>query len=1093
MTKLGKSFFKDKWVDWVVHVPVIIRGVRRNGRNRGMPYERTKRLPVSDLNVALSRQSEGLSDAQAARNLKASVLTQLGNPEPNDIILELSDESYYLDATREWTFSQQAMQVVDDQVVVDTVLDQPLGALRDVSYQLFCGDEILESAFEQRPDKLCVARQLAELMRLPVQEVLSDFDAITGIGSKWREEGITPRQIRSFCVWRQAPMFYVDCQGRLLDKFEPAIKEQRAVAFTSWNGHAFFYKSARTVARCEPIGDRPQAKYRGERKPGETPEFKDWREWEGEVGSGHFYAEDLEQVRRELLAEGHCPKVVMRSMSEWRCLRLRVRGGEDCVICAFHEDLEVLQAWMGRLGLPYRGQRLAGAASEVFLHLLKARRDPPGSRQAVLAEQDHRCKLCAAPITAATCELDHIVPVHQSFSAQAQNLQALCLECHRNKTALEFSHATTLESRFSRRAYEAYVESPRLPPLVFKLNSHKPERICYGIDVVRCRKNALAHSKFPAPIFCPKDNMEQAREGHLADLTYVKLPEDGRWATFPRLPYVGEGWYAKPAAAYMLEKGIATWSDFAWSLDATAHVDQESVTQALQQMEAAWPEGEEHYAKLSVNALIGLWARNMDLIYTMRTSNHQFDGSGCQHRELFLDAAGGMHWDHIYVTQLLSNRSCRPVHDFVMASEYVAVCRIRDALAAVPSRYLKAVKTDCVVFQDLPKKFQRLVDGLVRERHPDGTPVYRCEEVKGLEGQYRIPRIEAKCPYCSTVNWKVAEDPVLHCLEGGGLLLTGYPGTGKTYLARQIVTALREEGYKVKIITKTHSSVQNFGMQAETADHWARSTVRNGYCNIDWLVAEEITQLDTGLWNDIACISMNRKIKFLLLGDFRQFPAIMDNFAGTPVQRELKHCQLLHDLTDGWHHELTENMRSDPGIFDFLTWMRVDEPREQPLAEALQAARERFPRQGEPDVSLVISHAHRIRINARDNRRLAPPEAVTIEYSGTGPTTTNMPQTMRVWPGLKLIGAGGRVTKGIYVHVAEVGPEKIVLDGGDSFTHAALLKHTRLCHAITYASCQGLTLEGRVFLCDTESPHFTLRHLYVGTSRATSSELLSVL
>ena len=135
-------------------------------------------------------------------------------------------------------------------------------------------------------------------------------------------------------------MFYVDCQGRLLDKYEPTVKEQRAVAFTSWNGHAFSYKSARTVAKCEPIGER--ARYRGERKPGETPEFKDWREWEGEVASGHFYAEDLEQVRRELLAEGHCPKVVMRSMSEWRCLRLRVRGREDCVISAFHEDLDVL-------------------------------------------------------------------------------------------------------------------------------------------------------------------------------------------------------------------------------------------------------------------------------------------------------------------------------------------------------------------------------------------------------------------------------------------------------------------------------------------------------------------------------------------------------------------------------------------------------------------------------------------------------------------------------------------------------------------------------------------------------------------------------
>ena len=87
-----------------------------------------------------------------------------------------------------------------------------------------------------------------------------------------------------------------------------------------------------------------------------------------------------------------------------------------------------------------------------------------------------------------------------------------------------------------------------------------------------------------------------------------------------------------------------------------------------------------------------------------------------------------------------------------MASEYVAVCRIRDALAAVPSRYLKAVKTDCVVFQDLPKKFQGLVDGLVRERHPDGTPVYRCEEVKGLEGQYRIPRIADSWSTCAVAS-----------------------------------------------------------------------------------------------------------------------------------------------------------------------------------------------------------------------------------------------------------------------------------------------------------------------------------------------------
>ena len=95
---------------------------------------------------------------------------------------------------------------MDDQVVVDTVLDQPLGALRDVSYQLFCGDEILESAFEQRPDKLCVARQLAELMRLPLQEVLSDFDAITGISASGAKPRCSTWTARAAC-WTSSSLW----------------------------------------------------------------------------------------------------------------------------------------------------------------------------------------------------------------------------------------------------------------------------------------------------------------------------------------------------------------------------------------------------------------------------------------------------------------------------------------------------------------------------------------------------------------------------------------------------------------------------------------------------------------------------------------------------------------------------------------------------------------------------------------------------------------------------------------------------------------------------------------------------------------------
>ena len=40
LTKLGKGFFRDKYYEYLVHVPVIIRGRRRSGRNAGAGYER---------------------------------------------------------------------------------------------------------------------------------------------------------------------------------------------------------------------------------------------------------------------------------------------------------------------------------------------------------------------------------------------------------------------------------------------------------------------------------------------------------------------------------------------------------------------------------------------------------------------------------------------------------------------------------------------------------------------------------------------------------------------------------------------------------------------------------------------------------------------------------------------------------------------------------------------------------------------------------------------------------------------------------------------------------------------------------------------
>ena len=73
---------------------------------------------------------------------------------------------------------------------------------------------------------------------------------------------------------------------------------------------------------------------------------------------------------------------------------------------------------------------------------------------------------------------------------------------------------------------------------------------------------------------------------------------------------------------------------------------------------------------------------------------------------------------------------------------------------------------------------------------------------------------------------------------------------------------------------------------------------------LDWLVVEEITQLDMG----------GPGVRGAeLLGDFRQLPAALDSWAGQPISAPLEHSQLVLDLAGGHRHELTENMRSNPG------------------------------------------------------------------------------------------------------------------------------------------------------------------------------------
>ena len=537
-------------------------------------------------------------------------------------------------------------------------------------------------------------------------------------------------------------------------------------------------------------------------------------------------------------------------------------------------------------------RRLASLSFEAFSTLVKAPRITPSQRQKklLLAEQGGKCAACGQQIGAGCAEFDHIVPVRQAFAGR---FQALCFECHQMKTQTESMQPTSLESRFTRSVYDAYVRSPKQPPLVFQARAPGSGPL-EGVDVVRCRRNGLANAPFPLPIFCPADNIEPARPGHLADLSFVDLQNRGRDAPVTLLPYVGPGWYPKVSLDYMLRCGVAQWSDVLHTMNAASHVTAECLAPALDVMEQAWPEGEEHMAKLAVNSMIGLMAHDSNKAYTLRSSSNELDATGADTRQVFYVGEGRYVWDFITTRSIHNNGTLRPIHDCVLGFEATMVAHIRRELG-LPPKYIKQVKTDCVVRSS--------------ETTWSGSSTTRTQTVSPNSAtKRRRSRCEASTrrPVCRRSR------------QQGPPAGRTWPTLWRTAWQDAPGADHRDQavgaGEVVHLISKTHSAVQNLGAGAKTADHWVRKYVWGASVQrLDWLLVEEVTQFDMGLWADIARVSLNHDVRFLLVGDFRQLP-VLDTWAGTFVNKPLRHSQLMLDLAGGWRHELTENKRSDARI-----------------------------------------------------------------------------------------------------------------------------------------------------------------------------------
>ena len=398
-------------------------------------------------------------------------------------------------------------------------------------------------------------------------------------------------------------------------------------------------------------------------------------------------------------------------------------------------------------------------------------------------------------LTAGACELDHVAPVRQAFAGSVQTLQALCGDCHSEKTLRESAQPTSLERRVAPGVMEQHARSPKLPPLIFEAQACKKDALHVGVDVVRCRRNGLANAPFPLPILRRR---RRARGGVLSDLGFVEGCCDTMQSCLNLLP--------KVSLAATLDLGVCRWDHIVSGIsgrgDAAARPGADG--RGLARGRGAHGQAQRERDDRLVGAQHGGGLQ--------RVQQQQAGRGG---RGLLSGLRLGGHGVGLRLRPEAAEQRHLPPHPRrgpgLRALHGGQGPAHPGRAAALPRAGEDGLPADAAAAEAL----LGAAGGAAPPGRHAGLPGGRDE---ALLGSSKAPRMEAECP--KQRRWNETDNPAQHCLAGNSLLLTGLPGTGKTHLARTIVARLREQGEAVHLVSKTHCSAQNLG--------WARRRPTTG-------------------------------------------------------------------------------------------------------------------------------------------------------------------------------------------------------------------------------------------------------------------------
>ncbi len=278
----------------------------------------------------------------------------------------------------------------------------------------------------------------------------------------------------------------------------------------------------------------------------------------------------------------------------------------------------------------------------------------------------------------------------------------------------------------------------------------------------------------------------------------------------------------------------------------------------------------------------------------------------------------------------------------------------------------------------------------VREYIGTEELMFRASDVMAAGGNLQLPRsavaaiLEERFGHLSHEQ----RNAVLHATTGGDLaLIVGRAGSGKTRLARALVAAYHDHGYRVRGSALAGKAAEGLaaeaGIEARTLASYdlAWREGRGTLTSRDVLLVDEAGMVDVRLMARVLHHAKRRGAKVVLIGDQDQLKAIGpgDAFRGLIEQHGAARVDTIRRQAEGWQREASEHLadgRLEPALAAYtergaLQWhSRRDEARD---ALVMRYFEDRYHVPDQSSLILAYRNADVRRLNdrIREVRRVA--------------------------------------------------------------------------------------------------------------------------